>query len=50
MVYNSYHNAVNVNMNMTQINTTNNNAVELRQSGGVAVVGDKAEINCHRSP
>ena len=48
MVYNSYHNTV----NMTQMNTTNNtcNAVELRQSGGVAVVGDKAEINYHRSP
>ena len=46
MVYNSYYNTV----NMTQMNTTNNNAVELRQSGGVAVVGDKAEINCHRSP
>lgn len=46
VVYNSYHNTV----NMTQMNTTNNNAVELRQSGGVAVVGDKAEINYHRSP
>ena len=47
MVYNSYHNTV----NMTQMNTTNNNAVELHgQSGGVAVVGDKAEINYYRSP